>query len=761
MADPKSHRRASGSSRRASGSSRRASGSKATRKRKLTWKRVVGRIAMATTIVALVLAIVAVVGALLFYQRTTLPDPNKDFNTNTTFVNYRDGRTRIGSFAVQNRTTIPYDQMSPHIKDAVVAAENRTFWTDRGISPSGIARSVVQIVRGGEIQGGGSTITQQYIKIYYLTSDRTMTRKFRELALAVKMGKEKSKEEILRDYLNTIYFGRGAYGIQAASRAYFNVDAKDLTVEQSAVLASVLNNPSLFDPSEGPNNSKRLLDRYRYVLDGMQEMGKISKAEHSKAYGQLPAFPEIPLNSRYGGTKGYLLTAVRDELLNNGFTDAQISGGGLNITTTFDATMQAEAVKVGQAYRAKVAADASPKQDPNNLHIAIASVQVGTGEVLAMYGGDDYVKNSRNWATTDRPAASTFKPYAAVAGLRNGFSLRSRLNGNTFTPAGDNSTVRNEFNEQYGQVSLLKATEDSINTAFVDLTEQIPNGPVAVIKAANDAGVAKGAGWDANNRISLGTAEVSPLEQAGGYATFANDGKQVANHVVAKVTDIDGKTLYENKPKAKQTIEPDISRDITYALQSVVKQGTGGRVADLGYDIAGKTGTSGVGDAITSAWFVAYTKQISTSVMFVAGDGGNGDLDPYKRPGDGTFFGGTYPAMVWADYMKVAMKGQKNIPFAEPAWVNSGSSKDSTVNPSSDSPTPTPTSDSPTPTPTTESPSPTPEQSSAPPSQAPSEPASSAPPQPSDPTTSSGATTTQSPPNQPTQQATSSATASR
>lgn len=697
-------------------------------KRKLTWKRVVGRTVVTVTILGLVMALVAAVAAILFYQRTTLPDPNKDFNTNTTFVNYRDGKTRIGSFAVQNRTTIPYDQMSPFIKDAVVAAENRTFWTDRGISPTGIARSVVQIVRGGEIQGGGSTITQQYIKIYYLTSDRTMTRKFRELALAVKMNKQTSKQDILRDYLNTIYFGRGAYGVQAASKAYFNVDAKDLTIEQSAVLASVLNNPSLFDPSEGTNNSKRLLDRYRYVLNGMREMGKITDAEYTKAATQLPTFPEIPLNSRYGGTKGYLLTAVRNELLNNGFTDAQISGGGLNVTTTFDATMQAEAVKVGQAYRASVAKAASPAQDPNNLHIAIASVQVGTGEVLAMYGGDDYVKNSRNWATTDRPAASTFKPYAAVAGLRNGFSLRSQLNGNTFTPAGDSSTVRNEFNEQYGRVSLLKATEDSINTAFVDLTEQIPQGPTEVIKAANDAGVAKGAGWDSNNRISLGTAEVSPLEQAGGYATFANDGKQAANHVVAKVADLNGKTLYENKPKAEQKIEQDIARDITYALQSVVEQGTGGRVANLGYDVAGKTGTSGVGDAITSAWFVAYTKQISTSVMFVAGDGGNGDLDPYKRPGDGTFFGGTYPAMVWADYMKVAMKGQKNIPFAEPEWVNVGKEKNPSPTPTSATPSATPSSESPAPTPSSESPA-APESSAPPTSAAPTDPATSAAPE--------------------------------
>ncbi len=467
-------------------------------KKPLTAKRVIGRIFLGLLTGTLVLMIAAAVGAIWFYQRTELPDPNKDFQTSTTFIYYNDGKSKIGNFAIQNRTSITYEQMGEPIKDAVIAAENRTFWTDRGISPSGIARSAWNIVRGGEISGGGSTITQQYSKIYYLTSDQTMSRKFRELALAVKMGKEKSKQEILTDYLNTIYFGRGAYGVQAASRAYFNVDAGKLTISQAAVLASVLNNPSLYDPSGGEKNTKRLLDRYRYVLDGMLEMGKITKTEHDEAYAQLPSFPEIPENSRYGGTKGFIMAMVRDELLNQGFTDAQISGGGLQVTTTFDAKLQAQAVKTAQSYTASIAKDAAKKQDPNKLHIAIASVQVGTGEVLAMYGGPDYVKNTRNWAATPRPAASTFKAYAAAAGLRNGYSLRSQFNGDTFTPTGDGVPVRNEFSMQYGPVSLTKATAESINTAFVDMTQQMkdsngkPNGPAAVIKAANDAGVPTG-----------------------------------------------------------------------------------------------------------------------------------------------------------------------------------------------------------------------------------------------------------------------------
>ena len=692
MASNPPPRRASGAS---SGSGKSSAGrAKRGRTSGRTWFK---RIALTLLTLGLVGALVATVGAIVFYRQTDLPDPNADFQTNTTFLYYNDGKSKLGSLSVQNRQTIAYDTMPQSIKDAVVAAENRGFWTDRGISPRGIARSAWTIVRGGEMQGG-STITQQYIKILYLTSDRTMSRKLRELALAVKLGKEVPKEEILEGYLNTIYFGRGAYGIEAASRAFFNVSAKKLTVPQAAVLASILNNPSLYDPSDGAKSKERLFERYTYVLDGMLEMGSITAAEHAKYAKALPAFPDVPLNTRYGGTKGFLMKMVENELSTLGFTDGQIQGGGLRVTTTFDSTLQAAVVKYGQEYKKTVGANADA--GAKNLHPAIASVKVGTGDVLALYGGDDYVANSRNWATTDRPAASSFKTWAMVAGLRNGFSLRTQLNGNTFTPDGDSSSVRNEFSMQYGPVSLLKAITDSINTAFVDLTQQIPNGPAEVVTAANDAGIPTAAGWDENNRISLGTAEVSPLSNAAGYATLANGGGNVGRHVVSKVRDMAGKVLYSYKADPDQAIEADIAADVTYALTSVVDQGTGGRVSSLGYDIAGKTGTAGVGDEIRSAWFVAYTKQVSTAVMFVAGEGGSGDLDPYKRPGDGTFFGGTYPAMLWADVMKVAMDGLKNEPFPEPAYVNNGRTPSPTATVTTTTPTATPTN-TPTPTATT------------------------------------------------------------
>jgi len=685
MADRTGARRgATGPARAASTpDARTAKGGKDVKPPKPRWQR---RLVATLKVLAIGVLVVALLGigvVAVAYQRTNFPDPNAAFMTNKSNVYYNDGTTVLGSFAEQNRTSIAYSEMPQSVKDAVVAAENRSFWTDKGISPTGIVRSLYEIARGRSLQGA-STITQQYIKILYLTSDQTATRKFTEVLLAIKMGRSMPKEQILGGYLNTIYFGRGAYGIQAASRAYFNVDAKDLTLQQSAALGAILNNPSLYDPSDGDKNVARLTARYAYVLDGMVQMKTITQAEADSA-SALPVFPDVPKSSRYGGPKGFLLKMVEAELTADGFDAARISGGGLQVTTTFDEKAQAAAVASAQKYTQAAATGAKAKQDPAQLHAAIASVAVGTGEVLALYGGPDYVASSRNWGVTDRPAASTFKAYAVIAGLRNGFSLRSTFNGNTFTPKGDTATIRNEFNTQYGTVSLVKATADSINTAFVDLTQQIPNGPAQIIKAANDAGVPSAAGWDANNRIPLGTAEVSPLDQATGYATIANGGTYVPTHVVKEVKDSTGKVIFTAQPAPQPNIDPNVAKDTTFALENVVNEGTGAKVSSLGRQIAGKTGTADVNGHIVSSWFIGYTKQISTAVMFVAGDGGNASLDPYARQGDSAFFGGTYPALTWLDYMKVATNGQPKLTFDPPVYVNATATPTPAATPSASS----------------------------------------------------------------------------
>jgi membrane peptidoglycan carboxypeptidase len=634
------------------------------------FRRVMGAFA-----ILVALCVVAGVGVVAYgYTTTKLPNPNKDFETATTFVYWGDGKSELGDFAIQNRQPLDFDEMPDTIKQAVVAAENRTFWTDKGVSLRGMARSAYVIARGGSLQGG-STITQQYIKILYLNSEQTVSRKYRELFLAYKLSQQKSKQDILQGYLNTIYFGHGAYGIQAASEAYFKVDAKDLSVPQAAVLASVINNPTAFDPDE-KDNRLRLLDRYRYVIGSMAETGDITATQAARYSRALPKFPKVSVNERYGGPNGFLLKMVEQELSTAGFSSSEIQGGGLRVTTTFHEDDQKAAIKAAQDTTEQAAKASGEKE--SGLHAAVASVDVSSGDVLALYGGPDFVENSRNWATTARPTASTFKAYTLAAGLENGFSLRSRFHGNTWRIPGDSKPVRNENNDQYGySVDLVKATALSINTAFVDLIRQLPDGKDKTLAIARKAGAPKTRGWDADERnVPIGTPEVSPLNQASAYASFANGGMHVAPHVVKEVKDADGNVLYKADPKKDRVVSDDVADDVTFALSSVVEQGTGRTVSALGRPVAAKTGTNGVdldnGDNIVnSSWFVGYTPQISTAVMYVAGKTGSASLDPYRRPGDSTFFGATYPAQTWLDYMKTATDGQDVEKFDDPAYVNS------------------------------------------------------------------------------------------
>ncbi|MBO0812084.1 MAG: penicillin-binding protein, partial [Microlunatus sp.] len=490
------------------------------RRRRLTAGQVFGRIF--ATIVGLVV-LGGVAGAAMLavaYQRVQLPNPNAEFTTNTSFIYYDNAKTELGDIAVQNRQSIRYDQMPDSIKNAVVAAENNTFWTDPGYSIPGMIRAAVNIVRGGSIQGG-STITQQYIKIMYLTQEQTVTRKIKEVMLARKLTQRMSKQDILTGYLNTIYFGRGAYGIQAASKAYFNKDAQNLSLQQSAVLAAVLNDPSYFDPDENGGDTTHLLGRYRYVLDSMAKSGYISQQVATNDSAKLPKLPKIPVSEKYRGPQGFLLKSVEYELAGLPIDEAQIRGGGYKIITTYDKKAEDAAIASAQRYTKMSAQESGHKA--KNLHAAIASVDVKTGGVLAMYGGPDFIKNSRNWATTPRATASTFKPFALATGLENGFSLFTQVNGNTFTPPNDKVPIRNEFSEQYGPVTLLKATAQSINTAFVDLDTKIPgDGPQKVIDNAQQIGAVKEKGaadWVHNDRVAIGSAQVSPLNMANAYAT--------------------------------------------------------------------------------------------------------------------------------------------------------------------------------------------------------------------------------------------------
>jgi membrane peptidoglycan carboxypeptidase len=710
-------------------------------------------------VAGLVGTLLVAAGLVVLYKSTDIPNPNQDFQTQTSFIYYADGKSGVGQFATQNRESISLKQMPQNIQDAVVAAENRTFWTDKGIDPKGILRAAFSNARGNSTQGA-STITQQYVKILYLTQERSLKRKAKEAILSLKIQNQLSKSQILEGYLNTIYFGRGAYGIQAAAQAYFDVDAKNLSLKQAAVLASVINNPTLFDPANGRENKQALRERYRYVLNGMAEQGTAPAARAEKAARKPPVFPKIAAQSQYGGQKGHMLELVRDELHQRGYSDQQVDGEGLRVTTTFTQ-------KAMQAAQQGVLEARPDGFSDEKLHIAVASVQPGTGALRGFYGGQDYLKSQLNWAVTGGAAGSTFKAFALAAGLEDGFALKDTFDGNSpyyYNGEGTGARVRNEgsgpdgLGNDYGSaVSLTTATEESINTAYADLTQAI--GPQRVLDTATALGIpswkrkAKDAynhldnspGLEPVSGIALGSATIAPINMANAYASIDNGGRAAKMHVIEKVVDRNGETLWSYKQATKDAIGKAVAADTSYALQQVVRNGTGQAALALGRPAAGKTGTATNSKGqVSSAWFVGYTPQLSTAVMYVRGQG-NEQLDGWLP----SYFGADYPARTWTAVMRRDMEGVPVEQFPPPAYVD-GTAPDSGHDPYTPPPSPTSTP-SPTQAPTTRAPSPTPTKkpTQAPTTKAPPPPPTSSAPPPPPPTTSAPPTVVPSPGNSP------------
>jgi membrane peptidoglycan carboxypeptidase len=682
-------------------STRSAGDRKAPQGRQKTPRKSLGKRLLTWSLVAAFTGLV--LGALGFayvYAQTDIPDPNKDFQAQTTFVYYDNGKREIGRFATQNRQSIPLAEMPQHVQDAVIAAENRNFWEDRGIDPKGILRAAFSNATSESTQGA-STITQQYVKVFYLSSERTLSRKVKEAFLSLKIHNQRSKEEILQGYMNTVYFGRGAYGVQAAAQAYFDKDAKDLNVREAAALAGMLNAPESYDPADGEESRNRLERRYRYVLGGMAEMGVLDRGTSEQAMQRLPKFPKVKVQDSLGGPKGFMLSLVKAELRKEGFSDADIEGGGLQVVTTFSPKMQRAAIQAVREER--------PKENAKGVQIGLAAVEPGTGQLKAMFGGRDYVKDQRNWALTGRQPGSTFKPFALAAGLMNDFSLFDTFDGNTYTFP-DGREVGNEGGTQYGPVSMLTATENSINTAYIDLTTSMSNGPQEVIDAAVAAGIPrKAAGLKPDPTITLGTADIRPVDMATGYATFANEGVRNDWFVIKKVTDDNGEVLFNHKEKGKRAFPEDVNSNVVHAQQQVVKSGTGTAAQAFGCPVAGKTGTANLRPekkGVTSAWFAGYSPKLSTAVMYVRGKSGTENLDGVGGLTD--FFGGAYPARTFTTFMKKALEGQECEDFPEVDYVNGSPTPTYT-------PPPSPTAE---PTPTEEpSPTPTPEETFTPPGQ--------------------------------------------
>jgi membrane peptidoglycan carboxypeptidase len=599
-----------------------------------------------------------VAGATLFafaWFTVSIPDPNAYVNSQSTIIQYSDG-TEIGRVGTQNRQILPLAKIPLKMRYAVMAAEDRNYYSNRAFSPTGIARAILNNVRSGSLNAeGGSTITQQYAKTAFLTPSRTIQRKIKELVISLKLENALTKDQILENYLNTIYFGRGSYGVQTASQQYFNRNVDQLSLSQTAVIASILRSPGFYDPSLSKENQVRLENRFAYVIQGMLEKEWITEAEAKAA--KMPVVTPRTTSGQLSGPKGYIIDAVQKELSKLGFTQDQLLVGGYVIKTTLESRAQRSAVDaVNRLY---------PTKAPDDLHIALIAIRPGTGEVIAMYGGKDYVVRQLNDATQSIAlAGSTFKPFALVAALEAGIPLTSMWNGDSpqiFDDLGKPYEVANYGNEGWGQVDLLSATQHSINTVYVPLAMKA--GMDKVVDAARRAGIPESVAMIATPSVALGVASPRVIDVTNAYATFAAQGVYSKPYMVASVTGPNKGVLYEGKAQTEEVFGKEVMADLTYALKSVVNGGTGGAALALGRPAAGKTGTS---QSNASAWFSAYTPQLAASVALFR-DSASESLNGIG--GLTSVTGGTFPARIWTAFMKGALKGQPVMTFPAPANV--------------------------------------------------------------------------------------------
>ena len=603
-----------------------------------------------------------VAGSTLFalaWFTVDIPDPNAYVNSQATVIQYSNGQ-EIGRIGAQNRQILPLAKIPLRLRYAVMAAEDRSFYSNRAFSIKGLSQAVLSNVITFGNGRGGSTITQQYAKTAFLTPERSIQRKIKELVISLKLENAMSKDQILENYLNTIYFGRGSYGVQTAAQQYFNRNANQLSISQSAVIASILRSPGLYDPFYGDKaqrarNLARLEARFKYVIDGMLEAKWITAEEAKTA--KMPTISPRTTGGSLSGPKGYIIDSVQKELSKLGFTQEQLMVGGYVIKTTLEQRAQQSAVDaVNKLY---------PSKAPANLHIGLVAIRPGTGEVIAMYGGKDYVVRQLNDATQSIAlAGSTFKPFALVAALEQGIPLTSMWNGDTpqtFDDLGKPYLVDNYGGEGWGQVDLMTATQHSINTVYVPLG--IKAGLDRVVDVARRAGIPENIAMMPTPSVSLGVASPHVIDVANAYATFAAQGIYSKPYMVAQVTGPNKGVLYEGKPKTQEVFSKEVMADLTYALKSVVNGGTGAAALSLGRPAAGKTGTS---QSNASAWFSAYTPQLAASVSLFR-DSASESLNGIG--GLTSVTGGSFPARIWTAFMKGALKDQPVLDFPAPANI--------------------------------------------------------------------------------------------
>ncbi|MFF3870695.1 transglycosylase domain-containing protein [Streptomyces sp. NPDC001978] len=627
-----------------------------------TWRMVLGGL---FTVVLLVIG-----GFFLGYSLVQIPPANALAVKQNNVYLYADG-TQLARDGQVNRENVDLAHIAKDAQHAVLAAEDRDFYTESAIDPKGMVRATWNTATGKGKQSG-STITQQYVKNYYLGQEQTVTRKVKEFFIAIKLDRNESKEQILEGYLNTSYFGRNAYGIQAAAQAYYGKDARDLDPARAAYLAALVNAPSEYDVVAHPENKPAAVARWNYVLDGMVKQHWLSPTE--RAGLKFPMPKQQTVSTGLSGQRGYVVEAVKHYLTTNDIVDAdELEAGGYRITTTLEKNKQDAFVKaVDDQLMSQL--DKKNRKVDTYVRAGGASIDPQTGKVVAMYGGIDYVKQYTNGATRgDFQVGSTFKPFVFASAVENGSTTQDgwTITPNTYYDGTSNRPVQgwsggqyapeNEDSKSYGVITVRQATDLSVNAVYAQMAVDV--GSARVKQTAIDLGIpADTKDLTASPSIALGTATASVLDMAEAYATLANHGRHGAYTMVQKVTKDGTEDVQLPAQNARQAVSREAADTTTAILRSVVDNGTATAALAAGRPAAAKTGTA---EKDTAAWFAGYTPDLATVVAVMGQDPVTAKHEPlYGALGLARINGGGPPGQIWAQYTKDALQGEPVAEFS-------------------------------------------------------------------------------------------------
>ena len=649
-------------------------------------------------------ALLMVILVVLFYTLTNVPRPEDLSLPQVATIEYSDGSV-LARFGDQDRTIVKLNQVPKQVQWEVLAAEDRGYYSEPGVSIRGTLRAALSDLTGGDTQGG-SGITQQYVKNAYLNDSRSLSRKLKELMIAMKLSRQYSKDQILEYYLNTVYFGRGAYGIQAAAEAFFGVSISRINVAQGAVLAALLRAPSYYDPANNPGPAQ---DRWHYVIDGMVSTKHLTQAQASAL-----KYPHAikPRDTQLGATGWAFLIEqkVIAELAANGISQDDITKRGLTIKTTLDHKAQTAAVSAIQ----QTFANLTPAQ--RNMKNALVAINPKTGGVLAYYGGPNgkgyngKVDNNDYAGDGSRPPGSSFKPYTLATALTATlnktpgvphYTLDSRVDGSQCVLIEGRQICNDPSDAQYSSssIQLKTALLYSLNTTFDQTAEKL--GPDEVAKTAHAAGIPKtiddkptlvNADGQTGFGIGIGDYPVHPIDQAVGFATFANGGVANGAYFVQSATASDGSVVYKHAGHSTRAMDPRVANDVTLAMEPIAAFSSD--ALDNGRMSAAKTGTEGIGatnkGGNSDAWMVGFTPQVSTAVWVGSGNSTTPIVDANGNPE----YGRDLPGRTWATFMSNYLNGQPNLPLPTTQQIHGGDNAAPTATPTktkTKTPTPTPT----------------------------------------------------------------------